>query len=133
MEMLILKPAVYLWDCEEWVNLGELAKIVGQKPAELWEEQCFILADHEDKELLVIPAPIAPRMEISSLKTEGPFYMDSKGNVVGKNGQKTGFCINGPEGETVGGWEDVFVPLEWADEVISICRENDLTWEEIHS
>lgn len=118
MELFVVKPETY-YDGENdfnWMRLIDIAKICNERPAEIWKNWCFTLVGNIDggdiDDLFVAPAP---RVLILSAKTEEKFYMDPDGNVVDENCQRTGLRVNGLEGQSVGGWEDIYVPEEWAE------------------
>lgn len=117
--------------CEDYVNFGDLAKVVRKKPAELWSEYCLILGEINNTEELFVES-IVPRLEIISLTMDDFFYLDSNGRVVDENGQRTGFSVNGPNGKSVGGWEDIFVPLKLAKEIANCETITNTTWEDMH-
>jgi hypothetical protein len=132
----VVQPEVYCdEDCDHWMSLADIAKISRKSPAETWRNWSFVLVEGvcDIDEQLVAPVP---RVCIASTKTGEEFYMDPDGNVVDENGQRTGFCVNGAPEKTVGSWEDIYVPEEWALATLKHIWEggfgNDTTREEMH-
>jgi hypothetical protein len=136
MELFVVKPVTY-YDGEndfDWMKLADIAKICGESPKETWRNWCFILVEDGDPDdLFVLPVP---RVLIASVKTEEKFYMDPDGNVIDKNGQRTGLRVNGSAEQSVGDWEDIYVPVVWADAALKDIWEGgygkDITREQLY-
>ena len=98
---------------DEFVNLGDLSRLMGKDPASLWDMFCLISASDSDSMIIV-----GPKMLIASTRMDSFFFLDSLGNVIDKNGKETGYSVGGPEGKTVGSWTELFMPQKWAEEVL---------------
>jgi hypothetical protein len=140
MKLFVVKPVTY-YDGEndvDWMRLADLAKISGESPEKVWENWGFVLAvvegDADLDDILVNPVP---RVLIASVKMEEKFYMDLYGNVVDDNGQRTGLRVNGPADQSVGDWEDIYVPIDWAERTLRHIWEGgfgkNMTREQLYS
>lgn len=129
MKFVFYRPEVYLDKViYEVVNLGSFAKGRGIDSAKLWKDHYGLFKKIEKKKDW--PAEV-----ISSLQVDDYFRLDKSGNVINEEGKKTGFRVNGLPGKSIGSWDDIFVPIDWLDEVMKHgfgTDAKDVTWEQIH-
>lgn len=107
---------------KELACFGDVLKIQGGTPEQVWEHRYDLLKDFEKKEGLIV----------TSIKMDHFFRLDRKGNEIDGQGRQTGFRVNGPEGKNIGTWSELFVLKEWAEKVIEYDNDSSKDWQRMH-
>ncbi len=105
------------------VKLVDCADYMEDYAESIWQENYFAFRKFTENWGMSV---------LASKNRDDFFLMDRAGNEIVKaedgSEEKTGWRVNGPEDKNLGSWEEIFIPVEFANEKLSVVIGCEDIW-----